>query len=123
VGAALVTTVTAALSVTLVASPTHAATPSASRSTVAGPGVFWSARRAGFQCPTVLAPLDYDRPHGVQIGISVIRLPAGEPGQRIGSLLLNPGGPGGSGVDFARDLAKSLPPEGRARFDIVGVSP
>src|SRR4051794_14813223 len=97
--AALATTVTAALSVTLLAPPTHAATPSASRSAVAAaPRVSWSACRDGFQCATVLAPLDYDRPHGVQIGISVIRLPAGEPGQRIGSLLLNPGSPGGSGV-------------------------
>src|SRR4051812_48803499 len=97
--AALAITVTAALSVTLLAPPAHAATPSVSRSAVAAPGVSWSACRDGFQCATVPAPLDYDHPDGVQIGISVIRLPAGEPGRRIGSLLLNPGGPGGSGVD------------------------
>jgi pimeloyl-ACP methyl ester carboxylesterase len=123
VGAALVTTVAAALSVTLLAPPAHAGTPSASRSAGAGLRVPWSACRDGFQCATVPAPLDYGRPHGVQIGISVIRLPAGEPGRRIGSLLLNPGGPGGSGVDFARDVAKSLPLEVRARFDIVGFDP
>jgi pimeloyl-ACP methyl ester carboxylesterase len=124
VRAALAATVTAALSVTLLAPPAHAATPAlASGSAVATPSVSWSACRDGFQCATVPAPLDYDHPHGVQIGISVIRLPAAEPGRRIGSLLLNPGGPGGSGVDFARAVAKFLPLELRARFDIVGFDP
>jgi pimeloyl-ACP methyl ester carboxylesterase len=119
---ALATIVTAALSVTLLAPPAHA-TPSASRSAVAASSVSWSECRDGFQCAAVPAPLDYDDPHGVQIGISVIRLPAGEPSQRIGSLMLNPGGPGGSGVEFVRGVAKVLPLELRARFDIVGFDP
>ena len=42
------------------------------------------------------APLDYDHPRGAQIALSLIRLPASDPAQRIGSLLINPGGPGGS---------------------------
>jgi pimeloyl-ACP methyl ester carboxylesterase len=118
---ALATTIAAALSVTLLAPPAQA-TPSASHSAVPTPTVSWSACRDGFQCATVPAPLDYGDPQGVQIGISVIRLPAGSPDQRIGSLLLNPGGPGGSGVDFAR-IAKFLPLEVRARFDVVGFDP
>jgi pimeloyl-ACP methyl ester carboxylesterase len=122
VRAALAPLVTAALSVTLLAPAAHAATPSASAA-LAAPSVSWSACRDGFQCATVPAPLDYDDPGGVQIGISVIRLPAGQPGQRIGSLMLNPGGPGGSGVDFVRGVAKILPLELRARFDIVGFDP
>ncbi|WP_167761912.1 alpha/beta hydrolase [Blastococcus sp. CT_GayMR19] len=68
-------------------------------------------------------PLDYGDPQGEQIGISVIRLPAGDPSQRLGSLMLNPGGPGGSGVEFVRFVAKVLPLELRARFDIVGFDP
>jgi pimeloyl-ACP methyl ester carboxylesterase len=123
VRAALATTVLAALSVTLITPSAHAALPSAGSSAVAVPRVSWSACRDGFQCATVPAPLDYDDPHGVQIGISAIRLPAGEPRQRIGSLLLNPGGPGGSGVDFVRNIATFLPLELRARFDIVGFDP
>ncbi|GAA0808032.1 hydrolase [Spirilliplanes yamanashiensis] len=83
----------------------------------------WSACRDGFQCGTLSAPLDHDRPHGPAIGISVIRLPAGVPAQRIGSLMINPGGPGGSGVDVVRDVARLLPLELRARFDIVGFDP
>jgi pimeloyl-ACP methyl ester carboxylesterase len=121
VRAAFAATVTAVLSVTLLAPPANAAAPAIAAGTT--PEVAWSACRDGFECATVPAPLDYDHPRGVQIGISVIRLPAGEPRQRIGSLLLNPGGPGGSGVDFARAIAKNLPLELRARFDIVGFDP
>ena len=51
-----------------------------------------------FECGTVQVPLDYDSPTGTAISIAVIRLPASDPGRRIGSLFLNPGGPGGSGV-------------------------
>jgi pimeloyl-ACP methyl ester carboxylesterase len=85
--------------------------------------VSWSPCRDGFQCGTLYAPLDYDRPDGDTIGVSVIRLPAASPDERIGSLFLNPGGPGGSGVDIARGLAQFLPLELRGRFDIVGFDP
>src|SRR5215210_2417693 len=122
VRAALATAVTAALSVTVLAPAAHAAAPSAS-SALAAPGVSWIECRDGFQCATVPAPLDYDDPGGAQVGISVIRLPAGDPGQRIGSLMLNPGGPGGSGVEVVRGLGKFLPLELRARYDIVGFDP
>jgi pimeloyl-ACP methyl ester carboxylesterase len=94
-----------------------------SRSAAVASKVPWVACRDGFECATVPAPLDYDDPDGEQIGIAVIRLPAGDPDQRIGSLLLNPGGPGGSGFEFARAVAKSLPVDVRARFDIVGFDP
>ncbi|MGA5298909.1 alpha/beta hydrolase [Nucisporomicrobium flavum] len=96
---------------------------SASASSPAAPSVAWAACGDGFQCATVAAPLDYDRPRGVQIAISLIRLPAAQPGRRIGSLLLNPGGPGGSGVDFARIVGREMPAELRNRFDIVGFDP
>ncbi|MBB3084111.1 alpha/beta hydrolase [Geodermatophilus sabuli] len=68
-------------------------------------------------------PLDHGDPQGVQIGISVIRLPAADASRRMGSLLVNPGGPGGSGVDVVRAIAKILPLELRASFDIVGFDP
>ena len=53
-----------------------------------------------FQCGTVQVPLDYDQPNGATISLALVRLPASDPAHRIGSLFLNPGGPGGSGVDF-----------------------
>ena len=118
---ALATIVSTALSVSLLAPPASAA-PSASTAAAAGVPP-WSECRDGFQCAEVPVPLDYGDPQGEQIGISVIRLPAGDPAQRMGSLMLNPGGPGGSGVDFVRFVAKALPLEVQARFDIVGFDP
>src|SRR5215213_11324992 len=90
---ALATTVTTALSVALLA-PSASAAPSSSaaETAVAAPSVPWRPCRDGFECATVPVPLDYDDPLGAQIAIAVIRLPAGDPAQRIGSLMLNPGG-------------------------------
>jgi pimeloyl-ACP methyl ester carboxylesterase len=92
--------------------------PSAAASTVP-----WTPCRDGFQCATVRVPLDYDQPAGAKIDLAVIRLPAGDPKRRIGSLFVNPGGPGGSGVDVVRGAAPIVPLELRARFDIVGFDP
>jgi pimeloyl-ACP methyl ester carboxylesterase len=123
VRAALATAVTAVLSLALLAPPAQAAPASTSGAAVLAPKVSWTACRDGFQCATMPVPLDYDQPRGVQIGISVIRLPAAQPARRIGSLMINPGGPGGSGVEVVRGIAKFLPLELRARFDIVGFDP
>jgi pimeloyl-ACP methyl ester carboxylesterase len=77
-----------------------------------------------FQCGTLQVPLDYDGPSMATISIAVIRLPAADQAHRIGSLFLNPGGPGGSGFDFALFAAPFLyTDEVRARFDIVGFDP
>ena len=77
-----------------------------------------------FFCGEVAVPLDYDRPNGAQISIAVAKLPATDPARRIGSLFINPGGPGGSGVDFVLGAGPFLfTPEVRARFDIVGFYP
>ena len=65
-------------------------------------------------------PLDYDRPRGEQISIALTRMPATDPARRIGSLVVNPGGPGLSGVAFVQANFRDLPAELRARFDIVG---
>jgi hypothetical protein len=69
----------------------------------------------------VHVPLDHDEPRGTQIGLSVARLPATDPSRRIGSLLVNPGGPGGSGVEIVQAIGGLLfTEEVRARYDIVG---
>ena len=89
--------------------------------------VAWSkchAELGPFQCGTVQVPLDYDQPNGATISIALIRLPATDPQHRIGSLLLNPGGPGGSGVELhARLRPAAVTDEVRARFDMVGFDP
>ena len=76
-----------------------------------------------FECTTVQVPLDYNESSGA-ISLSVVRLPATDQAHRIGSLFLNPGGPGGSGVDFTVGAGQFLfTPEVRARFDLVGFDP
>ncbi|MBO0704655.1 MAG: alpha/beta hydrolase, partial [Candidatus Dormibacteraeota bacterium] len=75
------------------------------------------------ECATLQVPLDYANPRGGTLGVAVARLPATDPKRRVGSLVVNPGGPGASGVDFVRDSRSQFPQEVRDRFDIVGFDP
>jgi pimeloyl-ACP methyl ester carboxylesterase len=77
----------------------------------------------GAQCATVPLPLDYDQPKGPQTTIAMLRIKAGDPTHKIGTLFLNPGGPGGSGVQLAAAAPTFLSPRLLARFDIVGFDP
>jgi pimeloyl-ACP methyl ester carboxylesterase len=76
------------------------------------------------QCAVASVPLDYDRPGGAQIDLALARIPAANPEQKTGTVFINPGGPGGSGVDLAvfgfGDVLASLLD---GRFDIVGFDP
>ncbi|MGE5698030.1 MAG: alpha/beta hydrolase [Candidatus Sericytochromatia bacterium] len=76
---------------------------------------------ASAQCGKLGVPLDYSKPDGDSISIAVIKFPATV--NKIGSLVINPGGPGESGVNAAISLAQNLPPELRERFDLVGFDP
>jgi hypothetical protein len=73
------------------------------------PGCF----EGGIECARARVPLDYDDPTGPQISLRLARLPASDPSARIGTLFVNPGGPGGSGVDFvllaAREVLSARP--------------
>ncbi|MFO7192579.1 MULTISPECIES: alpha/beta hydrolase [Thermocrispum] len=78
----------------------------------------------GLQCTRLKVPLDYDEPDGPTVDVALLRQPARGPGKRIGSLLVNPGGPGASGVEAAAALTLSpAMKELAARFDIVGFDP
>lgn len=75
------------------------------------------------QCSALDVPLDYSQPGGPHISIALVRRPASGPGGRIGSLVLNPGGPGESGLlNFDKDLSV-LPSGLLARFDVIGFDP
>ncbi|NQY58073.1 MAG: alpha/beta fold hydrolase [Ilumatobacteraceae bacterium] len=76
-----------------------------------------------FECATLDVPLDYDDPDGEQIDIAVVRVPAGDADERIGSLVFNPGGPGGSGIEFLQNAAPIVPAEVADRFDLVSFDP
>ncbi|PRH75711.1 proteinase, partial [Streptomyces solincola] len=90
-----------------------------------GQRLSWRACGApGFECTTMRAPLDYADPDGEQIKLAVSRVKATGPGKRIGSLLVNPGGPGGSAVGYLQQYAGlGYPAPVRARYDMVAVDP
>jgi pimeloyl-ACP methyl ester carboxylesterase len=97
--------------------------PAATAVAAPAPTLAWTDCGGGFQCATAQVPLDYQNPEGAKISLAVIRLQATDTPHRIGSLFMNPGGPGGSGVRFVRSVGKSLSSQLRARFDIVGFDP
>jgi pimeloyl-ACP methyl ester carboxylesterase len=76
----------------------------------------------GGQCADLTVPLDYSDPAGATITIAVFDAPATGP-RRIGALVVNPGGPGASGVDYARAADAIVTSAVRARFDVVGFDP
>jgi pimeloyl-ACP methyl ester carboxylesterase len=74
------------------------------------------------QCGHFEVPLDYEVPQGDTMRLAVMRVPAG--GEPIGSLVINPGGPGGSGLFAAAAMSLSLPDSRLTeRFDVVGFDP
>jgi pimeloyl-ACP methyl ester carboxylesterase len=75
------------------------------------------------ECGELIVPLDYDEPDGVTIAVAVALVPATDPAERIGSVITNPGGPGGAGVDGLAIMYSALPESIAARFDIVGFDP
>ena len=76
---------------------------------------------AGAECGLLSVPVDYAKPDGDVAQIAMIRFKA--TGQKIGSLVINPGGPGESGVEAAASMAATLPSSVRERFDLVGFDP
>ena len=82
----------------------------------------WSGCGGDFECATLRAPLDYAHPKR-EIAVAMVRLPASKPDRRVGALIVNPGGPGGSGLDYARQARVRFTKPVRERFDIVGFDP
>jgi pimeloyl-ACP methyl ester carboxylesterase len=76
---------------------------------------------AGAECGVLSVPMDYSKPDGDVAQIAMIRFKA--TGEKIGSLVLNPGGPGESGVEAAASMVSALPQSVRQRFDLVGFDP
>ena len=92
------------------------------------PMVHWSACAHGipapFQCATEPVPLDYRHPDGPKISLALMRLPAADPSERIGSLFIDFGGPGGPDItDLVNRAYTVFSPAIRARFDLVTWDP
>ncbi|MDD4866771.1 MAG: alpha/beta hydrolase [Mycobacterium sp.] len=76
---------------------------------------------AGALCGRLAVPVNYDHLGGDVATLAMIRFPA--TGDKIGSLVINPGGPGESGIDAALGVVQTLPKRIRERFDLVGFDP
>ncbi|WP_332759933.1 alpha/beta hydrolase [Pseudarthrobacter sp.] len=84
--------------------------------------VVWEPCENGFQCAKVTVPVDYGKPDGEKIQIAALKAPS--TGKKTGTLLVNPGGPGGSGYDFVKDAsATHFSQSVRANYDLVGFDP
>jgi pimeloyl-ACP methyl ester carboxylesterase len=84
----------------------------------------WKRCRGGVaQCTKIAVPLDDTVLDSPTLDLALVRIPARDPDRRIGSLLINPGGPGAPATDFTVDFASSLPSEIQDRFDLVGFDP
>jgi hypothetical protein len=114
----------------LAGQPAGAATPAAT-----APPVSWGAcapdvlqlvppaDREKYSCAVYNVPLDYARPSAGTIGLAMLRRAADDQAHKIGSLFLNPGGPGGPGYTLPIPIASLLPAEVAQRFDLIGFDP
>ena len=87
------------------------------------PKLHWFSCYSWGQCATAKVPLDYDQPHGRQVTLALLRVRARDQKHRIGSLFVNPGGPGGSATSMALGAPYFLSNAILDRFDIVGMDP
>ncbi|MFI7706350.1 alpha/beta hydrolase [Nonomuraea sp. NPDC049480] len=89
------------------------------------PAVAGKAVNANIECATVRVPLDYRQPWGQSIKLALNRIKAkvSRDGNHLGTLLLNPGGPGASGRDLTEYVAAAMPAKVSERYDIVGFDP
>lgn len=83
----------------------------------------WTEFNDDVDVATLEVPADYDDPDGERFVLSLARHRALDPDARIGSILVNPGGPGRAGVDFAMYAPEVYDPELLQRFDIVAWDP
>ena len=109
-------------STTTTAAPEPSTTAAAPSAPPPPSALAWT-RCGQLECATLSVPLDHRQPDGRQIGIALNRRRASDPSRRIGSLLVNPGGPGASGVDLLPSILGRLSAGTKARFDVVGFDP
>lgn len=76
-----------------------------------------------YSCADYAVPLNHDRPKQGTINIALMRRAANDPATRVGSLFINPGGPGGSGYQMPKFGRGMFEPEVLDRFDLIGFDP
>ena len=83
----------------------------------------WSTCNDYFQCAYLKVPIDYTNLKTGTFSIAVVKYPALKPQRRLGSIVVNPGGPGGSGVDYALGAEYIFDIDILDRYDVVGFDP
>nr|WP_286219376.1 alpha/beta hydrolase [Paraoerskovia sediminicola] len=81
----------------------------------------WSGCEGGFECATVAVPISWDEPESGSMDLELKQLPAS--GDREGSLLVNPGGPGASGIEFVEGAEGRFGEPVLDAYDVVGFDP
>jgi pimeloyl-ACP methyl ester carboxylesterase len=83
----------------------------------------WEDCDVFFECATVVVPMDYAEPAGDTVNIAVSRHLADKPAKRAGALFMNPGGPGGSGIEYLRSYESQFTNSIIDQFDLIGFDP
>ena len=111
-------------------SPTTAPQPGATDAPRPALAKFYSQSLSWSACPddealcsTLTVPLDYRHPARETIDLALLKVPAADPARRIGSLVVNPGGPGAPGTDYAASAAQVFREPLLDAYDIVGFDP
>jgi pimeloyl-ACP methyl ester carboxylesterase len=85
--------------------------------------ISWSSCGENFECGDITVPVDYENLDGERIQLSLVKHPANNKSRRLGTLFVNPGGPGASGVEYGFAAEYIVSPEILAQYDIVGFDP
>ena len=87
------------------------------------PTIDWLDCGDGWQCGTLTVPVDWTKPTSDVVALSLIRRPADLPRERVGALVINPGGPGTGGTSHLRASLRRMPDVVKQRFDLVSWDP
>ncbi|MFC7496830.1 MULTISPECIES: alpha/beta hydrolase [unclassified Nocardioides] len=88
-----------------------------------GQQLSWELCRDDALCATLQVPLDYRDPDGETIDLALLKVPAADPGRRLGSIVVNPGGPGVPGTDYAASASGVFRQPVLDAYDVVGFDP
>lgn len=106
-----------------VTTPATAAAPSATGEAVRS--ITWAPcpEVPAISCGKVTLPVDWSKPDGATFELALAKRPADDPAASKGPLFINPGGPGGSGVNMTFNANAIFSPEIRRTFDVIGIDP
>ncbi|MBM3704849.1 MAG: alpha/beta hydrolase, partial [Actinobacteria bacterium] len=85
--------------------------------------ITWLACGGPFLCADVTVPVDYSNPGGERMQLSLVKYPATDSKKRLGALLVNPGGPGASGVQYGYAAEYIVSKEVLEAYDLIGFDP